>query len=58
MSHANFLLYLGDNFHEMSNKKEGNGQESLQLPNTFRSKTLNEKKDALKVTAPQSNKSI
>ena len=34
------------------NRKEDNDQESIQLPNTFRSKTP--KKDALKVTAPQS----
>ena len=34
--------------------KEGNDQESIQLPNTFRSKTPKGKKDALKVTAPQS----
>ena len=37
----------------MSNKKEGNDQESIQLPNTVRSKTPKEKKDALKATAPQ-----
>ena len=36
------------------NRKLGNDQESIQLPNTFRSKTLKEKKDALKATAPQS----
>ena len=36
------------------NGKEGNDQESIQLPNTFRPKTPKGKKDALKVTAPQS----
>ena len=36
------------------NRKEGNDQESIQLPNTFRTKTPKGKKDALKVTAPQS----
>ena len=36
------------------NRKEGNDQESIKLPNTFRSKIPNGKKDALKVTAPQS----
>ena len=35
------------------NRKEGNDQESIQLPNTFRSKIPKGKKDALKVTAPQ-----
>ena len=32
------------------NRKEGIDQESIQLPNTFRSKTPKGKKDALKVT--------
>ena len=36
------------------NRKEGNDQESIQLPNTFRSKILKGKKHALKATAPQS----
>ena len=36
------------------NRKEGNDQELRQLPNTFRSKTTTGKKDALKVTSPQS----
>ena len=36
------------------NRKEGNDQESLQLPNIFRFQTPKGKKDALKVTAPQS----
>ena len=36
------------------NRKEGNDQESIQLPNTFRSKTPKWKKAAIKVTAPQS----
>ena len=36
------------------NKKEGNDQESIQLLNTFRSKTPKGKKEALKVKAPQS----
>ena len=36
------------------NRKEDNDQESIQLPNTLRSKTLMAKKDALKATAPQS----
>ena len=35
------------------NRKEGNDQESIQLPNTFRSKTPKGKKEALKATAPQ-----
>ena len=35
-------------------RKEGNDQESIQLPTTFRSKTPKGKKDALKATAPQS----
>ena len=35
------------------NRKEGNDQESIQLPNTFRSKIPKGKKDALKVMAPQ-----
>ena len=35
-------------------RKEGNDQESIQLPHTFRSKTPKGKKEALKVTAPQS----
>ena len=35
------------------NRKEGNDQESIQLPNTFRSKTPKRMKDALKVMAPQ-----
>ena len=38
----------------MTKRKEGNDQESVQLPSTFRSKTPKGKKDALKVTAPQS----
>ena len=33
---------------------EGNDQESIQLPNTVPSKTPEGKKDALKITAPQS----
>ena len=36
------------------NRKEGNDQESIQLPNTFRSKTPKGKKDALKATELQS----
>ena len=36
------------------NGNEGNNQESIQLPNTFRTKTPNGKKDAFKVTASQS----
>ena len=36
------------------NRNESNDQESIQLPNTFRSKTPKGKKDALKVTAQQS----
>ena len=36
------------------NRKEGNDQESVQLPNTFRSKAPKRKKDALIVMAPQS----
>ena len=40
-------------FWQQLNRKEGNGQESIQLPNTFRSKTPKGKKDALKVNAPQ-----
>ena len=35
-------------------RKECNDQESIQIPNTFSSKTPNGKKNALKVTAPQS----
>ena len=35
-------------------RKEGNDQESIQLPDTFRSKTPKGKKDAPKVTASQS----
>ena len=35
-------------------RKEGDGQEQIQLPNTFRSKTPKGKKDAVKVTAQQS----
>ena len=37
-----------------SYRKEGNDQESIQLPNTFDSKTPKGKKDAFKATAPQS----
>ena len=37
-----------------SNRKEGNDQESIQLPNTFRSKTPKGKKDALKATVSES----
>ena len=36
------------------NRKEGNYQESIQLPNIFRSKTPKRKKGALKVKASQS----
>ena len=36
------------------NRKEGTDQESIQLPNIFRSKTPKGKKDILKATAPQS----
>ena len=36
----------------MANRKEGNDQESIQLPYTFRSETPKGKKDALKATAP------
>ena len=36
------------------NRKVGNDQESIQLPNTFRSKTPKGKKGELKVTALQS----
>ena len=36
------------------NRKEGNDQESIQLPTAFRSKTPKGMKDALKVTAQQS----
>ena len=36
------------------NRKEGNVQESIQLPSTFRSKTTEGEGDALKVTAPES----
>ena len=36
------------------NRKEGNDQELIQLPNIFRSKTPAGKKGALKVTSPQS----
>ena len=39
---------------DIVNRKEGNDQESIQLPNTFRFKTPTGKKDALKVTALQS----
>ena len=39
------------------NRKESNDQESIQLPNTFRSKTSKGKKDALEATAPQSKHS-
>ena len=42
------------NSFKILNRKEGNDQESIQLPNTFRSKTPKGKKDALKATAPQS----
>ena len=35
-------------------RKEGNDQESIQLPNTFRSKTPKGKKDVLKATASRS----
>ena len=35
-------------------RMKGNGHDSIQLPNTFRSKTPKGKKNALKVTAPQS----
>ena len=41
-------------YKEIENRKEGNDQESIQIPNTFRSKTPKEKKHALKVMAPQS----
>ena len=41
-------------FHCLVNRKEGNDQESIPLPNTFRSKTPKGKKVAPKVTAPQS----
>ena len=41
------LLHIGK-------RKEGNDQESIQLPNTFRSKTPKGKKEALKATTPQS----
>ena len=37
-----------------THRKESNDQESIQLPHTFRSKIPKVKKDALKVTAPQS----
>ena len=37
-----------------ANRKGGNDQESIQLPNIHRSKTPKGKKDALKVTAPHS----
>ena len=37
------------------NRKEGKDQESIQLPDTFRSKTPKGKKDTLNVTAQQSN---
>ena len=36
----------------ITNRKEGNDQEAIHFPNTFRSKTLTEKKGALKATAP------
>ena len=36
------------------NTKKDNDQESIQLPNTFRSKTPKGKKDDFKVTAQQS----
>ena len=39
---------------QILNRKEGNDQKSIQLPNTFRSKAPKGKKDALKVTTPQS----
>ena len=35
-------------------RREGNDQESIHLPNTFRSKTSKGRMDAFKVTAPQS----
>ena len=41
-------------FSSVANKKEGNDQESKQLPNTFRFKTPKGKKGALKAPAPQS----
>ena len=37
-------------------RKEGNDQESIQLPNTFRSKTPTGKMDALKATAKKKKK--
>ena len=39
------IVSTGDNLYEISNRKECNGQESIQLPNTFCSK---------KAMAPQS----
>ena len=36
------------------NREEGNDQESIQLPNTFRSKTPKGKEDAVKATATKS----
>ena len=48
------ILFYLLKLHELS-RKEDNDQESVQLPNTFRSKTPKGKKDALKVTTPQSN---
>ena len=49
-------LLVGEIFimRNSADRKEGNDKESIQLPNTFRSKTPKGKKDALKVTAPQS----
>ena len=40
---------------QSNKRKEDNDQESIQLPNTFRSKAAKGTKDALKVTALQSN---
>ena len=42
------------NVQALENKIEGNDQESIQLPNTFHSKTPKGKKGAPKVTASQS----
>ena len=48
-----FSVYLNRHVFVMRNRKKCNDQESIQLPNTFRSKTPKGKRDALKATAPQ-----